>query len=350
MKLPVPSLVEDPDKDLPGALHEVSNALTVVLGWLEAAKSRAISVETRDALEVAISHARLGRRISRRAIGADEALPDSEGRARHVAEEVVRAVQQEATRCRVRVALDCSDSEDLWLDSPEPVQQILINLLLNAIAFTPANGAVTLKLSGGLDAVFTVHDDGNGLTCEQANKVFDGGKSTRQGGAGIGLRHARSLAERHRGTLCCVPRDDGGCFELHWPARAPASSMSVRRSVGPLTGKRVLLIEDDPAVVSLIEIGLQAQGAQVCAVNTRAQLTEFMATAPKLDAALVDLSPIADDTQGAMALLKQSSPDLPVIVISGTCLGHVAFEAGSVARWVRKPFEISELVDALEQV
>ena len=58
MKLPAPSLTEDPDKDLPGALHEVSNALTVVLGWLETAKSRAVSIETRDALDVAISHAR----------------------------------------------------------------------------------------------------------------------------------------------------------------------------------------------------------------------------------------------------------------------------------------------------
>src|SRR3954454_9465055 len=67
------SPAEDPGADLAGALHEVSNSLTVVLGWLDHAKHRTPAGEARQAIEVALSHARLGHTIARRAIGAEVA-------------------------------------------------------------------------------------------------------------------------------------------------------------------------------------------------------------------------------------------------------------------------------------
>src|SRR5512147_1069887 len=55
--------------DLAGALHDVSNALTVVVGWLEVALGRTPPPEVTDAIDVALSHARFGYRVARRAIG-----------------------------------------------------------------------------------------------------------------------------------------------------------------------------------------------------------------------------------------------------------------------------------------
>jgi len=55
----------------PVALHEVSNSLTVVLGWLDRAKSQMPHGEAHAAIDVALSHARLGHSIARRAIGAE---------------------------------------------------------------------------------------------------------------------------------------------------------------------------------------------------------------------------------------------------------------------------------------
>jgi hypothetical protein len=59
------------EADLAGALHEVSNALTVVLGWLDAAHAKLPPGDERDAVEVARTHARLGHRVAREAIGAE---------------------------------------------------------------------------------------------------------------------------------------------------------------------------------------------------------------------------------------------------------------------------------------
>src|SRR4051812_29289889 len=61
---------ELPERDLAGALHEVSNALTVVLGWIEGARAADQNSNVRGALDVAIARARLAHRIVRRAIGA----------------------------------------------------------------------------------------------------------------------------------------------------------------------------------------------------------------------------------------------------------------------------------------
>lgn len=341
---------DDADRDLAGALHDVSNALTVVLGWLEAARAGVPAGPARAALDVATRHARLGHRAARRAIGASEPPAESEARARQVASEALCAVEPEAQKRGVQLLLDESDADDLWVDAPAAVQQILINLLLNAIAFTPAGLSVRLVLEGGLDVVFRVADEGPGVPPSLVGQLFAGGASEREGGAGIGLRHAHALAVKHHGVLRHVPSRVGASFELCWPGRAPASSLSVRRSVGALTGKRVLLIEDDLAVVSLIEMGLAVQGAEVTAVTGYAELQRIVTECPAFDAALIDLSPIADGRCAAFRQFTERYPDLPLIVISGTCLGAASFDLPAAKRWVRKPFEISELVEALQGV
>src|SRR5512139_1717322 len=70
-----PTIRRPSDRDLAGVLHEVSNALTVVLGWIDRARGEIDSLPTvEDALAIAASRARHARQIVRRAIGAD--VPD----------------------------------------------------------------------------------------------------------------------------------------------------------------------------------------------------------------------------------------------------------------------------------
>src|SRR6185369_1586659 len=95
------------DTDLAGALHEVSNALTVVLGWLDVARQRLPAGAARDAVEVARTHAHLGHRVARSAIGAEPPARGSSRRpARSVAKAAVMAVTPQAEAQGVSVALD----------------------------------------------------------------------------------------------------------------------------------------------------------------------------------------------------------------------------------------------------
>jgi signal transduction histidine kinase len=299
---------DDRTQDLSGALHEVSNALTVVLGWLDVARSKLPEGPERDALEVARTHARLGYGIARQAIGAE--VPDGtsgQAGARATATTAITGVTPEATRRGVELVIDSVTSGHQEIASVGPALQILTNLLLNAIAFTPRGRKVTLKVrDDGSHAIFTVQDQGPGIPEDRIDSIFEGPVSTRRGGAGVGLRHSHSLAESHGGSLCILPpsttvhaamvhtslrsaspiaplatsthaasgntsgnnssistangNGNGACFELRWPlAEARSSTRPQQPVVATVRGARVLVLEDDAAVRSLIELALEAR-------------------------------------------------------------------------------------------
>src|ERR1043165_8285395 len=87
----------DQEADLAGALHEVSNALTVVLGWLDVARQRLPAGAARDAVQGARTHAHLGPPVAPSALGGEPPARGSSRRpARSVAKAAVMAVSPQA--------------------------------------------------------------------------------------------------------------------------------------------------------------------------------------------------------------------------------------------------------------
>ena len=335
------------DPELAGALHEVSNALTVVMGWLDHARTVLPAGPARDALEVAHAHARLGHSVARQAIGAKQNEEESTRSALALSREAVLGIRQEALRRRVTVSVVDHDAPDLLVDSAPAAMQILMNLLLNAVEFSPEGGAVRLELCASAgDMIFAVVDSGPGISHEQVDVLFTEPGSTRSGGAGIGLRHSHALALKHGGELRLATGHGAGArFELKWPV-GEAPSRTLNRSAPPLAldGLRVLVLEDDPAVLSLLEFGLGARGATVAAALNDSELL-LMLSQGVFDVALIDLSPLGENPNDVLDRLVRTRPDLPLIVISGSVSPDVS--AKTISAWVRKPFQIGELSDAI---
>jgi CheY-like chemotaxis protein/two-component sensor histidine kinase len=349
--LPVP-----PERDLAGALHEVSNALTVVLGWLDNAleacapeSGSSMDGTARQAIEVARSHASLGHAIARRAVGA----PVTEGgelrSALTLVQDTVTGVMPIADRRGISIDID-DDVADVLLPDAPFVQQILINLLLNALAYTPSGETIRLTLRNERSRfVFRVRDDGPGVPEDQRDRIFKAGPSRRPGGAGIGLAHSHDLAQSRGGTLTLLDGGTGACFELRWPVGdAPSTTLSRTTTFKMLDGLRVAVLEDDPAVMSLLEFGLCSRGVELYPLSSRAQLEDFAKLSTKVDIALIDLSPIQTDPDSAIAALRRQSPNVTIFLISGTAAAHTA-SPGGIAGWIRKPFELSEIFQALSQ-
>lgn len=335
---------EPVEHDLAGALHEVSNSLTVVVGWLERAMSSA-PPELRQALEIAHARARDGRDIARRAIGARTSSAPIQQTLDMFLDEAAAGVLPEAQRRGVRVLISDDTSGTPILEDARVALQIVTNLLLNAIAFSPSPGAVTLRAEADRDEIsLRVSDEGPGLRPEQA---FRRGQTTREGGAGIGLAHAQALAVHHGGSLLLEPSERGACFLLRWP-RAPilSSSEPTRRPAISLRGRRVLLIEDDAEITGLLELAFASRGADVVAIADHAHLALPSCQGP-FDILLVDWSPIADNPRAALTALHASFPDAPLIAVSGSVapLDHAALALCS--GWVRKPFDLDELLAAV---
>jgi CheY-like chemotaxis protein len=330
-----------------GALHDVSNALTVLLGWVAEARSGRSSPEQLDrALAIVEHRARVARDTARRAIGAHGAIDEHEEALDAIVGDAVEALSVEAQRAGITlvVATRCPMAR---LPLAADASQVLTNVLMNALAWSPRGTRVTVDCfaEGGMTTT-TVRDEGPGISAAAAETIFSG-STRRQGGAGVGLKHARAVARAAGGDLELDPQSpgSGAAFRMRWPrAKPPAPPLSAPRAA-VLAGTRVLVVEDDADVATLLESALGARGAQVVVARN---LEELAARAgDDHDAVLIDLSPIADDVKGAFDTLARGSPDAVLVLISGSAIGVPEGLDMERIRWVRKPFEIPEIVAAL---
>jgi CheY-like chemotaxis protein len=360
--------------DLAGALHEVSNALTVILGWIGRAHDAKDDPEKlQRALAIAGARASLARRIVRRAIttgaeGAfvadDDAMTEPDVRpTRSIVDDAILGIDPELKRAALHVEITLESSLDaLHLEGAQAVLQILTNLLLNAIAFSPQNGTIRVdgRAGHGQRVILSVADDGPGIAPERRSTLLTSGETTRPGGAGVGLRHARALASASGGELALVDSERGARFELAWPGRERAKpSVPPPPRIGiSIKGARVLVVEDDEAVIDLLDTALGARGADIVSVRRLEDLPAALATG-HFDAALFDMSPIQRDVVGALRAAREANDahlittgsagrHLRVVFISGSAAAIPALPAGWVSSWVRKPFEVGEIVRAIE--
>jgi CheY-like chemotaxis protein len=352
--------LQNPDRDLAGALHEVSNALTVVLGWLECAREEMAPQDIANrAVDIALSHAKLGRRLARRAIGDDSDAIEEEADLEGVVRDVMTGVEREALRRRISLVLANDPSSRAKVARAAPgLYQVLTNLLLNAIAMSPEGSTVTVETSAAIsDAHIAVIDSGPGVDPARRATLFSGGFSRRAGGAGVGLRHAYALTRAHGGMLALADGNlagngnPGARFEVTWPIVVLRPPMSRTSSIpsASLEGVRILLLEDDDAVIGLLSTALSLRGANVVPTRTP---TEFHAATEDqtYDAALLDLSPIAEDVPGALARVQSRCPQAKVVVISGSAAEVPEGAQGMMSAWVRKPFEVGEILAVLRNL
>ncbi len=344
--------ISGPTKDQghAGALHEVSNALTVALGWLQIAQRKDNPEEKQKALAIAEEHARRGQQIARRSIGAEVEVAPDHRTAAQLAAFTVESVQPQAEKKLVRVQLDADVATEVAVEAAPTLIQILTNLLLNALSFSPEGGVVTLKVSKQQRHLcFSVSDQGPGIPLNRLPHLFSDPHSTRVGGAGIGLPHSRALARRNGGDLCVLPAETGALFEVTWKlaGNAVRAESSPQRRV-QLSGARVLVVDDDPALTALVEMGLEARGAEVIVASSQQQLSLILEGHPVLDAVLLDLSPVEHQLQATLAELKKKLPAHCALLLMSGQPGGVPEAAGdSFCDWVRKPFEVGELVQAV---
>ena len=155
-------------------------------------------------------------------------LTREEMTARSLAESATDAVAGTAIAHGVSLVID-ADESSFWADRLR-LEQVLTNLLDNAIKYSPHGGAVTLRVRSGRDSVLLdVIDQGPGLAPEQLKRVFDrfwqedsSDKRIRQG-SGLGLTISQAIMELHGGAITgSSDAGKGMCFTVRLPFRAHA--------------------------------------------------------------------------------------------------------------------------------
>jgi len=129
----------------------------------------------------------------------------------------VRSVEPQATREQVGISIQVHDGIDQLCVDSKRLHQMLLNLLSNALKFTPAGGEITIEVfRRGQDVAISVSDTGVGIRAEDIPKVLepfgqiDGPMARKHKGTGLGLPLTKELAELHGGSLTMESNVDAG--------------------------------------------------------------------------------------------------------------------------------------------
>jgi signal transduction histidine kinase len=247
------------------------------------------------------------------------------------------------------------------------LQQVVVNLVSNAIKFTPTGGRVDIRISSsGSDAEIRVADTGQGIAAEFLPHLFDRftqadtSPARRHGGLGLGLAIVKAIVGLHGGTVHADSPGPGkgAVFTVRIPllaSGAPAEALPHRETpaAGPrLGGLSVLLAEDDADSREALVAILQLAGAKVEAVGSvRRALSVFNDVQP--DVLISDIGMAGEDGYALIREVRtrgaERGGNTPAIAVTGyvSLAEHRETLAAGYDMHLKKPVEPSELVAAV---
>lgn len=264
---------------------------------------------------------------------------------------------------RLNVRLDLAAHCHHLHADPARMQQIVWNLLKNAIKFTPERGAITVRTrnTGPATVTLDVADTGVGISPDVLPRIFDafeqGGREiTRQfGGMGLGLAISKALAELHGGTIRAHSDGlgAGATFTIELPVTAPATAAGARPPSDQFAAIRaaILLVEDHADTRRLMQRVLHDAGCDVIAAATMTEALTAAATR-RFDLLISDIG--LPDGSGIELLQRLRADNRAPVAIALSGYGmeddiRRSTDAG-YASHLTKPVNLRTLSDTVRQL
>jgi signal transduction histidine kinase/ActR/RegA family two-component response regulator len=361
------------DEFLATLSHELRTPLNAIVGWVHLLRRGHLPPEeTKRALERIDRNAHAQARLVQdlldvsRITSGKLLLDVRDIDLAAVATNAIDACRPAADARQVRLVADFTGSFPT-LGDPDRLQQVLWNLITNAVRFTPANGTVTVSLSrGGATDTLQVCDTGAGIEPQFIPFMFepfrqaDAASTRAHGGLGIGLTIVRRLTEMHGGTVAVASEGPGkgATLTVTLPVRHPALAahplLQQRPRVGSLTQATVLVVDDDPDTLELLESTLEMAGAHTIAAHSVAEAVQAI-DGRTLDAMVSDIAMPGQDGYTLITLLKdQLGVAMPAATIALTAYASRADRERALAAGFRehlaKPVNPDVLVQTLEDL
>jgi PAS domain S-box-containing protein len=369
------------DEFLATLSHELRTPLNAILGYARLVQSGAMTPERQ---------ARAVGTIQRNATALTQIIEDILDVSRIVAGKVRLNIQAIDLPVIVKEAIEAllpaADAKQMRVQTvldpraapvsgdPDRLQQIVWNLVANAVKFTPKNGVVQVRLERVNSHVeLTVSDTGIGISPDFLPHIFerfrqgDAGPSREHGGLGLGLAIVRHLVELHGGTVHASSggKDRGATFQVRLPIMIVHPTTVEDRRVHPTTGTpgfrtdlprlndlRVLAVDDDADARGLITEILETAGARVTTVDSAAQAIEMFERV-RPDVLIADIGLAGSDGFELIVRVRQS-PDTAIRGVPAAALTAYARAEDRVKALksgfdmhLAKPIDPAELVVAV---
>ena len=257
------------------------------------------------------------------------------------------------------------------------MSQVLINLVSNALKFTPEGGTVVLEarqttLSGqNVTLEFTVSDTGIGISEEFQSRIFEpfeqeaAATSRQYGGTGLGLAICNNFVKMMGGILNVRSRiGEGSQFVVRLTLlkaveeteEVPVQVSNQQRN-SDLTGIRILLAEDNSINAEIATILLEKNGAQVTRASNGREAVNLFGAAPEgaYSLILMDIQmPVMDGLEASHAIRKMERPDanrIPIIGLSANAFQEDIDQAlqSGMNGYLPKPVDVKKLCDKIAQ-
>ena len=365
-----------------GVAHELNNPLTAILGVTELMRDQTAEETSRRHLDLAHRQARRAAHIvqnllvfSRPATPRNTLL--------HLSDLLQRTLQLHDHSLRSnQIHVDLVARPDLptVLGDSNQLTQVFLNLIVNAeqaIREIREQGTLRIRLGVVGDRVLiTFQDDGSGIRRETLPRIFDPFFTTKRPGRGtvLGLSICMAIIREHNGDISAQPLPDGGSvFTVSLPvctqpvvlAEPDSSSLNGPEApapaVAPLTGKRILVVDDEEGIRELVADSLGARGVSVDCAASPEQALELVARY-SYDAILCDLHL---ESESGLAVSgfefhdrvfenlasRSVAPPLFIFMTGDLVDSAVNQEVGRQgSRFLQKPFSITELLALLSEL
>jgi signal transduction histidine kinase len=387
--------------------HELRTPLTAIMGWSNLLLTQPMNEGDRlRAHETILRNAQSQAKIIDDILDTSRIMTDNLRLAleplnpAELVSEAVQTISPAAQSKNIRLQVKSDVSSRHVVGDIGRLQQVLMNLLTNAVKFTPANGSIRVELErAGGNCRISVSDSGQGISAEFLPHVFDRFRqadmtSTRQhGGLGLGLSIVRQLVELHGGSIeaSSAGLGKGATFTVNLPLAeqqanqitgggttgggstggepaeggtagdgptegVPTGKVAGARSGGRLAGVRILVVDDEPDALGLLSILLQRHDAVVQTAGSAAQaLAAFGVFKPHV--LLSDIGMPEEDGYSLMRKIRTMEAergDAPIAAIALTAYAREedkqhALKAG-FQRHMTKPIRPPDVVAAVEEL
>lgn len=330
------------DEFLATLSHELRTPLNAILGWVQILQSGDVSNErVRHAIDVIARNGKLQAQLIEdildisRIISKKLDIERSTVRVQGLVEAAVAALLPAARARQIQMTHWVADDLPPIEGDPKRLQQVLGNVVSNAIKFTPEGGRVEIRCAASADAVsIEVTDTGIGIDSEFLPLVFDrfrqaDSRSTRQhGGLGLGLAITRHLVEQHNGEIEAHSdgRDRGTRITIRLPAAAPRNENDIsERSMASsaqsfamdlrLDGTTVLVVDDESDSRELLATVFEGCGADVLRCGSAREALTLLETTP-VSLVVADIAMPEIDGCELLERARRMRASLPAVAVS----------------------------------
>lgn len=359
-----------------GIAHDLNNVLAPILMGIEILRMRSEDLQTQKLLDTLESSAKRGADIVKQVLTFARGTEGdhSELQLKHLVREILEMVKETFPKS-ISIASDLS--RNLWLISGDAtqLQQVLLNLCVNARDAMPNGGSLKIKAeniwlkqdkhSGSLEdeakpyILLSVSDTGAGIPAPILDKIFEPFFTTKPvgQGTGLGLSTTSGIVKSHGGFIRVESQEGkGSCLKIYLPAQGTLETASTEKEGESLplgAGELILVVDDEASIRDISKQTLEACGYRVLTAEDASEaVAVYTQHRQEIRVAIVDEKMPVTDGLATIQILQKINADLKVIAVSGfTSENQISLLKNcGIHAFLSKPYTATRLLKTVSEV